>query len=64
MASTNNYIKPNKKTLASWVEKALDQSFIDKNILSRFKVIGIWPLNPITMHEKQALTIYTQLIIQ
>jgi hypothetical protein len=38
--------------LTNWVVKALDQSFTDKNILSRFKVTGVWPLNPTTMHEK------------
>jgi hypothetical protein len=52
MASTNNYIKSDKETLVSWVEKALDQSFIDKSILSRFKIARIWPLNHTTMHEK------------
>jgi len=60
MVSTNNYIKLDKVTLANWVVKALDQSLADKNILSRFKVIGIWPLNPITMHEKTSLNnLYT-----
>lgn len=60
MVSTNNYIKPNKETLANWVEKALNQSFIDKNILSRFKVTRIWPVNPTTMHENPSLNnLYT-----
>ncbi len=52
MVSTNNYIKLDKETLANWVKKTLDQSFIDKNILSRFKITRIWPLNLTTMHEK------------
>jgi hypothetical protein len=41
-----NYIKPNKITLARCVNKALDQTLTRKNIMLRFKGIGIWPLNP------------------
>ncbi len=48
----NNYIELDKITLVSWVEKTLDLSFTTKNILSRFRVSGIWPLSLIAMHEK------------
>lgn len=59
----NNYIEPYKITLASQVEKVLDQSLTKKNILLGFKVQRIQPLNPITIHEKKSLTICTQQII-
>jgi len=37
----NNYLEPNKVTLATWVDKALQQSLKKKNIKLRFKVYGI-----------------------
>jgi hypothetical protein len=49
---SNNYIELDKITLASWVKKFLGQFLTTKNILSRFRVAGIWPLSPIAMHEK------------
>ncbi len=45
----NNYNEPNKATLATWVDKALDIALSKKNIKSGFKVIGIWPFNPKAM---------------
>jgi hypothetical protein len=48
----DNVIEPNKITLLGWVDKALDQALTKKNIISRFRVIGIWPLNPNAMEEK------------
>jgi hypothetical protein len=37
----DNFIEPNKITLLGWVDKALYQTLTKKNIISRFKVIGI-----------------------
>ncbi len=37
----NNYLEPNKVTLAAWVAKALQQSLKKENIKFRFKVYGI-----------------------
>jgi len=56
-----NYIKLDKITLASWVEKALDLSLTKKNILlGVVRITRIWPLNPTTMHEKTNLNnLYT-----
>ncbi len=48
----NNYFEPNKVTLVKWVDKALLQSLKKKTIKSRFRVCGIWPLNPIAMVGK------------
>jgi hypothetical protein len=48
----NNYIELNKITLVCQIEKVLDQSLTIKNILSRFRIAGIWPLSPKTMHGK------------
>jgi len=48
----NNYLEPNKVTLEAWVDKALQQSLKKENVKLRFKVFGIWPLNPATMVEK------------
>ncbi len=53
--ANNNYIEPDKITLANWVEKALNQSMTKKNILSRFRLARIWPLNPTIMHGKTNL---------
>jgi hypothetical protein len=52
-----NYIKPNKITLAGWVDKTLDLAFIRKNIMSKFKGTRIWPLNPNVMDSKASLSI-------
>jgi hypothetical protein len=55
-----NYTKPNKITLARWVDKILDLAFTSQNIMSRFKGIGIWPLNPRAMESKTSpSTLYT-----
>jgi nitrate reductase NapE component len=48
----NNYLEPNKTTLATWVDKASQQSLDNENIKSRFKVFGIWPLNCVAMVGK------------
>jgi hypothetical protein len=37
----NNHYEPDKCTLASWVDKSLDQSLSKKIIRNRFKGIGI-----------------------
>jgi hypothetical protein len=37
----NNYLELNKTTLATWVEKALQQFLKNENIKSRFRVFGI-----------------------
>jgi hypothetical protein len=34
------------------VDKALDQTLFNNNTMSRFKAIGIWPLNPKAMDHK------------
>ncbi len=47
-----NDTKPKKITLIDWVNKTLDQALTRKNIMSRFKGIGIWPLNFKTMDAK------------
>jgi len=58
--ASNNYIEPNKITLANTVKKVLNQTLTKKNIFSKFRVIGIWSLNPTTMHEKINLSsLYT-----
>ncbi len=55
-----NYIEPNKITLARWVDKTLDLALTRQNIMSGFKGIGIWPLNPKAMDSKTSLsTMYT-----
>jgi hypothetical protein len=41
----NNHIKPNKVSLTSWEDKALNQSLSKQNIKVGLKTIGIWPLN-------------------
>jgi hypothetical protein len=52
----DNFTEPNKITLLGWVDKALDQTLTKKNIISRFKVIGIQPLNLKAMEEKTRLS--------
>jgi hypothetical protein len=55
-----NYTKLDKITLARWVDKALDLALTRKNIISRFKGTGIWPLNLKAMDSKTSLnTLYT-----
>jgi hypothetical protein len=55
-----NYIKLDKIALVGWVDKALDLAFTRKNIMSRFKGIGIWAFNPKAMDSKIGFsTIYT-----
>jgi PDZ domain-containing secreted protein len=51
----NNYLEPNKVTLVARVDKALQQSLKKENVKLRFKVYGIYPLNPATMVEKFGL---------
>jgi hypothetical protein len=52
----NNYSKPDKITLVAWV----DQTLVKKNIISRFKITGIWPLNSKAIDEKTTpSTLYT-----
>jgi hypothetical protein len=52
-----NNTKLKKITLTNWVNKALYQALTRKNIMSRFKGIGIWPLNPKAMDAKTGLNI-------
>lgn len=52
----DNFIEPNKITLLGWVDKALDQTLTKKNIISRFRVIGIQPWNLEAMEEKTGLS--------
>jgi hypothetical protein len=47
-----NYTKPNKITLAKWVDKTLDLAFVRQNIVLGFKNIRIWPLNLRAMDYK------------
>jgi len=47
----NNYLEPYKTTLATRVDKALQQSLKNENIKSRFRVFGIRPLNHVAMVE-------------
>ncbi len=48
----NNHRKPNKVTLASWVDRALNWSLSKQNIKIGFKTTGIWPLNPRGMDNR------------
>jgi hypothetical protein len=55
-----NYTKPNKITLARWVDKILNLAFTRQNIMLGFKGTGIWPLNPRAMDSKTSpSTLYT-----
>jgi hypothetical protein len=56
-----NYIEPYKITLARWVDKVVDLALIRQNIMSRFKGIGIWPLNPNVMDSKIGISIMYKL---
>jgi hypothetical protein len=49
---TRNYVEPDKITLAGWVNKTLNKTFIRKNIISGFKATRIWPFNPKSMDNK------------
>jgi hypothetical protein len=57
---SRNCIEPSKIALTWWVDKALDQALTRKNIISRFKGIRFWPLNPKAMDEKLPLIPCTQ----
>jgi hypothetical protein len=46
------FTEPNKITLVRWVDLALDLTLTRKNIMLRFKGIGIWPFNPRAMDLK------------
>jgi hypothetical protein len=52
----NNYLEPNKVTLAKWVDKALLQYLKKETIKLGFRVYKIWPLNPATMVGKFGLS--------
>jgi len=41
-----NYTEPHKIALVRWVDKTLNLAQTKKNIMSWFKGIGTWPLNP------------------
>ncbi len=45
----NNYNEPNKATLVTWVDKALNVALSKKNIKSGFWVTINWPSNPKVM---------------
>jgi hypothetical protein len=47
-----NYTKLDKITLVGWVDKALNLTFIRKNIMSGFKDRWIWPFSPRAMDSK------------
>jgi hypothetical protein len=47
-----NYIELDNIVVVVWVDNTLDQAFSRKNIISRFKSIGIWPLDPKVMDER------------
>jgi len=47
--ANNNFLEPNKMTLAEWVDKVLQQSLKKENIKFVFRVCEIWPLNSTTM---------------
>jgi hypothetical protein len=44
--SRNNHMEPDKITLAGWVNQAINQSLIKRNIKVGFTVTNIWPFNP------------------
>jgi len=53
-----NYLEPNKVTLVSWVDKALNQSLSKQNILSEFRATWVWPLNLRAMDDKTSPIVY------
>jgi hypothetical protein len=52
----NNYLEPNKVTLAKWVDKVLLQYLKKETIKLGFMVYWIWPLNLATMVGKFGLS--------
>jgi hypothetical protein len=55
-----SYTKPDKITLARWVDKTLNLTLTRNNIMSRFKSTKIWPFNPRAIDSKTDLsTLYT-----
>jgi hypothetical protein len=48
----NNFLELDKTTLATWVDKALQQSLKNENIKSRFRVFGISPLSHVVVVGK------------
>ncbi len=48
----NNHLELDKVTLASWVDKTLNQSLSKQNILNGFRATWVWPLNPKAMDDK------------
>jgi hypothetical protein len=46
IVSKNNHMEPNKIIMGRWVDHAINQSLMKKNIKARFKATGIWPFNP------------------
>jgi hypothetical protein len=55
-----NYTWPHKIALVGWVDKAVDLTLTQKNIMSGFKSTWIWPLNPKAMNLKfDPSTLYT-----
>jgi hypothetical protein len=50
-----NHMEPNNITMVGWVDHAIDQSFINKNMKYGFKTTGIWPFNLKAMNNKTQL---------
>jgi hypothetical protein len=48
----NNYLEPNKITLAGHVDKALDQTLARRNFIWGLRAIRIWPFNLKAMDVK------------
>jgi hypothetical protein len=46
------YIELDNIIVVGWVNNILDQALSRKNIISRFKNIGIWPLDLKAMDER------------
>jgi hypothetical protein len=57
-----NCTKLDKITLLKWVDKALNLALTRENIMSRFKGIGIWPLNLRAMDSKTNFNILYTLL--
>jgi hypothetical protein len=55
-----NYIELDNIIVVGWVNNTLDQALSRKNIISRLKNIGIWPLDLKTMDE---ITMHSSLYI-
>jgi hypothetical protein len=55
-----DHMDPNNITMVGWVDYAIDQSLIDKNMKYGFKTTCIWPFNLKAMNNKpQLLEFYT-----